>query len=70
MEWISVDEQMPEVGKEVLVFRPKAHLLPAADPNFKVCTYAGQGEFIGSYFEHAITHWAELKAPNSVGERS
>lgn len=61
--WISVENQMPEQGHKVLVFRPHAHEKPHQDPNYKICTYAGEGIFINSHFEHEITHWMPLICP-------
>lgn len=61
--WISVENQMPEQGQKVLVFRPHAHEKPHQDPNYKICTYAGEGIFINSHFEHEITHWMPLTNP-------
>lgn len=63
--WISVQDGMPEQGQKVLVFRPHAHEAPQKDPNHKICTYAGEGIFINSHFEHEITHWKPLDNPSS-----
>lgn len=62
-EWISVEDEMPEQGQKVLVFRPHAHEKPYKDPNYKICTYAGEDIFINSHFEHEITHWMPLPEP-------
>lgn len=62
-EWISVKDEMPEQGQKVLVFRPHAHEKPYKDPNYKICTYAGEDIFINSHFEHEITHWMPLPKP-------
>lgn len=61
--WISVQSKMPEQGQKILVFRPHAHEKPHQDPNYKICTYAGEGIFINSHFEHEITHWMPLTNP-------
>lgn len=62
-QWISVKDEMPEQGQKVLVFRPHAHEKPYKDPNYKICTYAGEDIFINSHFEHEITHWMPLPKP-------
>ncbi|WP_180051159.1 DUF551 domain-containing protein [Acinetobacter sp. YH12211] len=62
-QWISVKNEMPEQGQKVLVFRPHAHEKPYKDPNYKICTYAGEDIFINSHFEHEITHWMPLPKP-------
>ena len=62
-QWISVKDEMPEQGQKVLVFRPYAHEKPYKDPNYKICTYAGEDIFINSHFEHEITHWMPLPKP-------
>ena len=62
-QWISVQDRMPEQGQKVLVFRPYAHEKPYKDPNYKICTYAGEDIFINSHFEHEITHWMPLPKP-------
>ncbi|MCO8042899.1 DUF551 domain-containing protein [Acinetobacter bohemicus] len=62
-EWISVKDEMPEQGQKVLVFRPHAHEKPYKDPNYKICTYAGEDIFINSHFEHEIPHWMPLTNP-------
>lgn len=62
-QWISVKDEMPEQGQKVLVFRPHAHEKPYKDPNYKICTYAGEDIFINSHFEHEITHWMPLPNP-------
>ena len=62
-QWISVKDEMPEQGQKVLVFRPYAHEKPYKDPNYKICTYAGEDIFINSHFEHEITHWMPLPEP-------
>lgn len=62
-QWISVKDEMPEQGQKVLVFRPHAHEKPYKDPNYKICTYAGEDIFINSHFEHEITHWMLLPEP-------
>lgn len=53
----------PNAGQKVVVFRPHAHEKPFEDPNFKICTYVGEGIFINSHFEHEITHWFPLISP-------
>lgn len=63
MEWISINERMPNQGERVLVYRPHAHEKPYKDPNYKICTYAGEGIFINSHFEHQITHWQLITPP-------
>ena len=62
-QWISVKDEMPEQGQKVLVFRPYAHEKPYKDPNYKICTYAGEDIFINSHFEYEITHWMPLPKP-------
>ena len=62
-EWIKCSDEMPEQGQKVLVFRPHAHEKPYKDPNYKICTYAGEDIFINSHFEHEITHWMPLPKP-------
>ena len=64
-QWISVKDEMPEQGQMVLVFRPHAHEKPYKDPNYKICTYAGEDIFINSHFEHEITHWMPLPKPQT-----
>lgn len=66
-QWISVKDEMPEQGQKVLVFRPHAHEKPYKDPNYKICTYAGEDIFINSHFEHEVTHWMPLPKPPTKG---
>ena len=64
-EWIDVNDRMPEQGQKVLVYRPKANEKPMRDPNYKICTYAVEGIFINSHFQHEITYWMPLINPES-----
>ena len=66
-QWISVKDEMPEQGQKVLVFRPHAHEKPYKDPNYKICTYAGEDIFINSHFEHEVTHWMPLPKQPTKG---
>lgn len=63
MNWISVDDKLPLEGQKVLLFRPKAFEKPFRDPIMKIATYAGENIFIGSHFQHVVTHWMPLPQP-------
>ena len=63
LQWIDVNERMPEQGQKVLIYRPFAHEKPHGDPNIKIATYCGEGLWINSHFEHVITHWMSLISP-------
>lgn len=63
LQWIDVNERMPEQGQKVLTYRPFAHEKPHGDPNIKIATYCGEGLWINSHFEHVITHWMSLISP-------
>ena len=62
-EWIKFEEIKPCKGDRVLVYRPYANQIPYGDPNYKICTYFGDDIFIGSHYEHKITHWMPLPEP-------
>ena len=62
-EMISLNDQIPDIGQKVLIYRPFSHQKPHGDPNFKIATYCGDGLWIGSHFEHEITHWLPLIKP-------
>lgn len=61
MEWISIDDQIPNDGQWVLAFRPKAHEKPYLDKNIKICKYFGSNVF--EYCIHEVTHWMPLPEP-------
>lgn len=63
MQWIDVNERMPEQGQKVLIYRPFSHEKPHGDPNFKIATYCGEGIWINSHFKHEITHWMPITSP-------
>lgn len=63
-QMISLKDQMPDKGQKVLIYRPSAHEKPHCDPNFKIATYLGDDLWIGSHFEHEITHWLPLIKPH------
>ena len=63
LQWIDVNERMPEQGQKVLIYRPFAHEKPHGDPNIKIATYCGEGLWINSHFEHVITYWMSLISP-------
>lgn len=63
LRWIDVNERMPEQGQKVLIYRPFAHEKPHIDPNIKTATYCGNEIWMGSHFEHVITHWMPLIGP-------
>ncbi|ELY5686765.1 DUF551 domain-containing protein [Acinetobacter baumannii] len=62
-QMISLKDQLPPRNEKVLIYRPHAHLPPHEDPNFKIAKYIGEGLWIGSHFEHEITHWLPLIKP-------
>ncbi|AYA02311.1 DUF551 domain-containing protein [Acinetobacter sp. WCHAc010034] len=64
MQWIDINERMPEHGQKVLIYRPFSHEKPYGDPNFKIATYCGEGIWINSHFKHEITHWMPLLNPS------
>ena len=55
MEWISIKDRMPEIGRWVVVHHDKAHEVP------KVCSYSENGfwEF-GNLWPVCVTHWFYL----------
>lgn len=59
-QWTSISDQKPEQGQKVLLFRPHANKKPHGDPIVKIAKYIGDGLFIGSHFEHLITHWMPI----------
>ena len=63
LQWIDINERVPEQGQKVLIYRPFAHEKPHGDPNIKIATYCGEGLWINSHFEHVITHWMSLISP-------
>ena len=63
LQWIDVNERMPEQGQKVLIYRPFAHEKPHGDPKIKIALYCGEGLWINSHFEHVITHWMSLISP-------
>lgn len=61
--WIPAEDESPEAGERVLVYRPDAHHPPASDPNIDVREYDG-ATYHGS---HPVTHWMRLPlAPGAV----
>lgn len=63
LQWIDINERVPEQGQKVLIYRPLAHEKPHGDSNIKIATYCGEGVWINSHFEHVITHWMPITSP-------
>jgi len=66
MSWISVEERLPDEGKEVLVFEDGAvgiNYIPYAQsvPAQRVGRFAGGHDY--------VTHWMELPAPPNLSIR-
>ena len=62
-QMIDIRKDKPKIGQRVLIYRPFSHEKPHCDPNFKIATYCGEGLWIGSHFQHEITHWLPLIKP-------
>lgn len=61
MEWISVNDRLPEAGQMVVVYRPDAP--KSCDPIYKVATFKGAprlGREHGFDCYVAPTHWTPL----------
>lgn len=64
MEWISVEDRLPEVGQEVLVYRPLAG--ETSDPLVVIRKFSGLSRVSPQGFEHRFdcwchpTHWMPL----------
>ena len=65
--WISVDDRVPDVGAEVVAYRPMAD--ESNDPKVCVTTYYGinhpspQGVMHGFQCWCHVTHWMPLPEP-------
>jgi hypothetical protein len=64
MQWISVEERLPEVGQSCLVYRPLAEL--TNDPVYDVREYCGRSVVSPQGVVHGFdcwchpTHWMSL----------
>ena len=63
--WISVDEEMPEIGNEVLIRIPVAGYF-----NIENAKYKGEGVFIGAWCSnrgkdcgYTVSHWQPPLTP-------
>lgn len=54
-DWISVDDRLPEVGQEVLVYRPLAH--ETNDPHIALRQYIGGSHKSPQGVEHGFDCW-------------
>lgn len=63
-EWISVKDRLPEIGQEVLVFRPYAHI--HYDKNITIDARSGSERMVYDGARHDwhkpnyVTHWMPL----------
>ena len=68
MEWISIDDKLPEVGQETLIRIPvTSHF------NIENGKYKGSGSWVGAWCDrrgvgasYKVTHWMPLPVPPGV----
>lgn len=74
MEWISVDDRLPEIGDEVIVYTPNSRTKVTA--LCRLIRYEEDAEFFWDNFyggtnfhlKESVTHWMPLPAPPKDGE--
>jgi hypothetical protein len=59
-EWISVDDEFPELGEMVIIFRPQVMTEDHTDKPIREATYKGSGKFSAW---HQPTHWMSIQPP-------
>lgn len=62
-EWISVEERLPEVNKNVLVFFPG---IEGNKPHIYVSFLLPRKEFVLETVHGPVTHWMPLPEPPEV----
>ncbi|MBW2636841.1 MAG: DUF551 domain-containing protein [Deltaproteobacteria bacterium] len=61
MEWISVEDRLPDFGGDVLVILPDGR-------QRVVVMYHGPSEFYSNAVEYFPTHWMPLPTPPEAGK--
>ena len=70
MEWISIEEELPEDGERILIY---FDLWSSGEFGYVLQHYYEPGDFFSKKFIHGfetkkITHWAVLKQPHKDHE--
>jgi hypothetical protein len=60
MSWISVDDEFPEVGEMVMIYRPQVMTEDHTDKPIREAIYSGDGRFSA---HHQPTHWMNIEYP-------
>ena len=68
-EWISVDEQMPPVGKAVFVWGTIGQLYPKVGFRRKRSRLRRAPFEVGGLYEPNVTHWMPIPAPPSPSHK-
>jgi len=61
IEWISVKDDLPDEGEEVLVWVEPGH--PHDEGFFMEAQWSGNGWLLGSWISEHVTHWSRVNAP-------